>query len=321
VFVAWQEFASLGDDDAGRIMMARFSGRPRKVGFDVRVDDQDGAGKWMPSIAFAGSRPVVAWVDERDHGPEGEPLEHIYVARGLPGGRSFGAAVRVDAGTPDALALHNDNKWAPAIAAQKKQLFVAWADFRSYQWDIYSARSLDTGLTWQPNVRVDNSLVFERVNERPTVAIDRPGNVHVAWTDLRARQPDTNVFYARSVDRGATFGPNVQIDDSKVGFDPNVDTPSNQWSPSLAVDANGVFVAWQDNRLGNNDVFFTRSFDGGQSFLADERVDDTGDGPSEQTRPSLGFGGKGAKRVCYVAWEDSRNGDRDVYVAARLCPN
>jgi hypothetical protein len=227
----------------------------------------------------------------------------------------------VDAGTPDALSLHNDNKWAPSIAAQKKQIVVAWADFRSYQWDIYSARSFDAGLTWQPNVRVDDSAVFERVNERPSVAIDRPGNVHVAWTDLRARQPDTNVFYARSVDHGATFGPNVQIDDSEVGFDPNVDTPSNQWSPSLAVDANGVFVAWQDNRLGNNDVFFTRSFDGGLSFQADERVDDTGDGTSEQTRPSLAFGGKGAKRVCYVAWEDSRNGDRDVYLAARACPN
>jgi hypothetical protein len=113
----------------------------------------------------------------------------------------------------------------------------------------------------------------------------------------------------------------VQIDDSKVGFDPNTDTPSNQWSPSLAVDGNGVFVAWQDNRLGNNDVFFTRSFDFGQSFVADERVDDTGGGHSEQTRPSLAFGGKGAKRVCYVGWEDSRNGDRDVYVAARPCPN
>ena len=221
----------------------------------------------------------------------------------------------MDAGTPDA-PPSTTTTGAPSIAAQKKQI-VAWAD---------SALPVDTRavrrrLTWQPNVRIDNSTVFERVNERPSVAIDRPGNVHVAWTDLRARQPDTNVFYARSVDHGATFGPNVQIDDSKVGFDPNVDTPSNQWSPSLAVDANGVFVAWQDNRLGNNDVFFTRSFDGGLSFQADERVDDTGDGTSEQTRPSLAFGGKGAKRVCYVAWEDSRNGDRDVYLAARACPN
>ena len=31
-------------------------------------------------------------------------------------------------------------------------------------------------------------------------------------------------------------------------------------------DRDRLFVAWQDNRLGNNDVFFTTSFDGGATF-------------------------------------------------------
>jgi hypothetical protein len=319
VYVAWQEFASLGNDDAGRIMMARLNARASKIGFDVRVDDQDGAGKWTPSIAFVGSRPVVAWIDERDAGPDGEPLEHVYMARGFSGGVAFGPSIRVDAGAPEDLALHNDNKWAPTIAANKKQILVAWADFRNYQWDIFSARSLNAGLSFQPNVRIDDSPNFERVNERPSIGIDRRGTVHVAWTDLRDRQPDTNIFYARSVDRGATFSSNKQLDDSKVGFDVDTDTPTNQWYPSLAVDRDLVVAAWQDNRLGNNDIFFTFSSDSGALFRPSERVDDTGDGPSEQTRPSLTLGGKGSKRVCHVAWEDSRNGDRDIYVASRPC--
>jgi len=54
-------------------------------------------------------------------------------------------------------------------------------------------------------------------------------------------------------------------------------------------------------------------------FLPDERIDDTGGGPSEQSRPSLAIGGPGVKRVCYVAWADGRNGDRDIYVASRAC--
>jgi hypothetical protein len=320
VFVAWQEFMHRGDDDTGRIMMARFSGRPTKVGFDVRVDDRDDSGKWMPSIAFSGSKPVVAWIDERDLGPEGEPLEHVYAARGFSGGSAFAPPVRVDAGTPVDLSSHLDNKWAPSLAANKRFLFVAWADFRNYAWEIFSAASYDGGLSYVPNVRVDNApTTVERIHERPSAAIDKNGTIHVAWTDLRSRQPDTNVFYARSIDRGLTFSPNVALDDSKAGYDVNTDTPSNQWSPSLAVQDGRIFVAWQDNRLGNNDVFFTSSFDAGQHFQADERVDDTGTGPSEQTRPSLTIGGRGAKRVCYVAWEDGRNGDRDVYVAARPC--
>jgi hypothetical protein len=320
VFVVWQEYMHRGDDDTGRIMMARYSGRPRKVGFDVRVDDLDDSGKWMPTIAFLGSKPIVAWIDERDLGPEGEPFEHVYAARGFTGGVGFAPPVRVDGGTPVDLSSHLDNKWAPSIAANKRQLFIAWADFRRYAWEIFSSSSFDKGLSYVSNVRVDNApTAVERIHERPSAAIDRDGTIHVAWTDLRSRQPDTNVFYARSTDSGVTFSPNVAIDDSKVGFDANTDTPSNQWSPSLAVQDGRLFVAWQDNRLGNNDIFFTRSFDAGQHFLDDERVDDTGTGSSEQSRPSLAIGGRGAKRTCYVAWEDSRNGDRDIYVAARPC--
>src|SRR5439155_17835691 len=101
LYVVWQEFTTGHDDDSGRIKLARFDVGGRKRGPDVRVDDLDGPGKWMPAIALVGRDPVVAWVDERDAGPEGEPLEHVYAARGRNGGRVFAPAVRVDAGTPD----------------------------------------------------------------------------------------------------------------------------------------------------------------------------------------------------------------------------
>ncbi len=320
VIVVWQEFVSRGNDDAGRIMLARLSGSGRKRGTDVRVDDVDGVGKWMPSVAFAGTRPVVTWIDERDLGPEGEPLEHVYAARGFPTASAFEPAVRVDGGgVGDPLALHNDNKWSPAITATKSSVYVAWTDFRNYNWDVFTARSIDGGRTFAPNVRVDDFPGFERINERPSIAADVDGRLHVAWTDLRAREPDTNVFYARSGDGGQTFSTNRQLDDSPQGFVPDTDTPTNQWYPSLAADRGNLFVAWQDNRLGNNDVFFATSLDAGNTFLASERVDDTGAGTSEQTRPSLAIGGKGAKRTCYVAWEDDRNGNRDIYVARRAC--
>jgi hypothetical protein len=227
--------------------------------------------------------------------------------------------VRVDGGPIDPLALHLDNKWAPAMATDGKSVFLAWSDFRNYNWDIFLARSDDRGATWTTNVQVDDFPDLERIDERPTLGIARKGPLHVAWTDLRAREADTNVFYARSTDRGATFTANVQLDDSKTGFDPDVDTPSNQWHPSLAVDGNALFVAWQDNRLGNGDVFFTTSFDGGASFAPAERVDDTGTGQSEQSRPALALSRRGAKRKCLVAWEDDRNGASEIYVARRDC--
>ncbi len=319
VAVAWQEFADGGDDDEGRVKLAWFDTRGRKRGPDVRVDDAMPGGAWMPAVAFAGSRPVVAWIDERDIGPDGQRLAHVYAARGEPGGRAFGTNVRVDAGAPVPLATHHDNKWSPSIAARGRDVFIAWADFRSYNWDVYLAHSADRGITFGTNVRIDDSPAFERINERPVLAADRRGVVHAAWTDLRARQPDTNVLYARSNDAGATFSPNRQLDGSQVGFDPDVDTPSNQWHPALAAQRDRLFVAWQDNRLGNNDVFFTTSLDGGGTFAPAERVDDTGAGQSGQTRPALAVGGSGARRRCYVVWEDDRGGDADVYLGRRDC--
>jgi len=319
VLVVWQEFAAGASDDAGRIKLARFDARGSKRGADVRVDDQEGAGKWVPAIALVGNDPVVAWIDERDAGPEREPLEHVYVARGRGGGVTFDPAVRIDAGPTDPLAAHLDNKWGPTLATRGNAVYAAWSDFRNYNWDIFLARSDDGGGTWGASVEVDDFPDLERLDERPSLAVDGRGPLHVAWTDLRAREPDTNIFYARSDDRGASFTANRQLDDSRVGFDADRDTPTNQWHPSLAADHGALFVAWQDDRLGNDDIFFTTSFDGGATFAPAERVDDTGPGVSTQSRPSLALGRRDKRRLCYVAWEDDRGGTSDVYLARRAC--
>ena len=89
-------------------------------------------------------------------------------------------------------------------------------------------------------------------------------------------------------------------------------------APGAGGAARRLFVAWQDDRLGNNDVFFTTSSDGGTTFAPAERVDDTGAGQSGQTRPALALGG-GSRRRCYVVWEDDRGGDADVYLGRRDC--
>lgn len=319
VAVVWQELASGRNDDDGRIQLAWFNVRGAKQGADVRVDDHDGSGKWLPAIALPGPRPVVTWIDERDLGPEGEALEHVYAARAAAGGRAFAAAIRVDAGAPVPLAAHQDNKWCPTIAAAGRDVWIAWADFRNYNWDVFLARSGDRGATFGPNVRIDDFPAIERVNERPVLAPDRHGRLHAAWTDLRAREADTNVFYTRSDDGGATFGPNRQLDDSRTGFDPDTDTPTNQWFPTMVADRGKLFVAWQDDRLGNDDIFFATSADGGETFAAAERVDDTGSGRSAQTRPSLALQGRGNRRRCLVAYEDDRDGTRDVWLARRPC--
>jgi len=320
LLVVWQTFDDGWDDDTGRIMSARFDVRGRKRGADLPVDDGVASGKWLPQVVFAAGRPVVAWIDERDRGPEGEVLEHVYVARGVDRrGSRFDTPRRVDAGEPVALAAHLDNKWHPALAARGRRVHLAWVDFRDYNWDVITAASTDGGETFGANVRIDDFAGFERINERPALALDRDGTVHAAWTDLRARQPDTNVFHAHSIDGGSTFTPNVRLDDADVALDLNRAAPSNQWHPSLVADRGWLAAVWQDDRAGNNDVWFATRGAADAAFGPAERVDDTGDGPSAQTRPQLTIAGRGRRRRCHAVWVDDRDGSPDIYHARRAC--
>jgi predicted amidohydrolase len=319
LFVAWQEFCSGRDDDCGRIKLAHFDRNGEKLAADARVDDGlTQAGRWNPALAVTGSgSPLVAWVDERDPGPNGLRFEHIYFARGRRAGTVFSPNVRVDAGEPLAAAAALDNKWAPTLAVAGLRIYVAWTDFRNYNWDIYTAHSRG-GASFSTNVRIDDFPDLERIDDHPSIGVDGRGVVHAVWADRRSTDADTNVFYSRSLDGGRSFEANRQVDSSVVGFDPNRDTPSNQWHPRLAVNGSDVTVVWQDNRLGNNDIFFARSRDAGASFDADERVDDSGGGASNQSRPDIAVDTDDPSgRTVYVTWEDDRTGTSNIFLARR----
>ena len=315
VFVVWQELEAHDDDDMGHIKLARFDADGRRLGDVLDVGGEaDRSGKWTPAIALdSAGNPLVAWIDERDRSPRGLPLEHLYFSRGRGGGARMGRSVRVDRGAPVAAATELDNKWAPSLAVRRNSFFVTWTDFRNYQWDIYMSRSL-TGGAFEVNRRVDDAHEPERIHDHPVIAVDARGTLHAVWADRRKQEPDTDIRYARSTDGGRHFSQSLVIDGAEPQLDPDTQTPSNQWHPALAVSGNEVLVVWQDNRLGDNDIFFTRSHNAGQSFDPAERVDDSGDDPSDQYRPALAVDPGVA---LYVAWEDERFGRSAIALTRR----
>jgi len=328
LYVTWQEFETGRNDDAGRIMLARFDLNGTKLGPDVRVDSGgDGFGKWQPQVAAdKNGDPVVVWVDERDGGPDGVRFEHIYFAHSEDFGLTFEPSYRADdvgvgkKVVTDPLAAALDNRWRPAITILKKNMFVVWADFRNYNWDIFLSKVPVSKTKGKPNIRVDDFPSFERVNTEPAIALNAKGIVNVAWTDIRARQADSNIFFTQALKKNPKkWQPSRRLDDSSVGFDPDTDTSTTQSHPSMAAAANTLCVAWQDDRNGTNDIYFKASIDGGAIFPTDERVDDAGSGASGQTAPSVTAAGAVGTR-CYVVWEDDRNGDPDIFVASRLVP-
>jgi hypothetical protein len=49
-------------------------------------------------------------------------------------------------------------------------------------------------------------------------------------------------------------------------------------------------------------------------------VDDTGAGPSNQYNPDVAIARTQGTTRCYVVWEDTRDGDSDIYLASRVLP-
>jgi predicted amidohydrolase len=327
VYVVWQRLGAGGNQRDAQIRIAQFDPVLTKLHPDVRVDDADGVGKWQPTVATFTKlgHPVVTWVDERDTGPGVSRFEHLRAVR-ASGGRGpdyrptldFHRASRrlVRKKVIDGRSAQLDNEWAPTVAFDGRHMHAAWLDFRNYNWDVYAARGNRAGMRYKPGVRVDDSPNFERLNSSPSLAFDdETRRLVLAWSDQRDREPDTNIFYTTSTDGGVTWSAPARLDDGDDSFDPDTGVRSRQWQPDVTARGGRACVAWQDDRLGNSDIFAALSTDGGATFAADERVDDSSTGPSEQFEPATvlmpGLG------RCYVAWSDDRSGDFDIRIASR----
>ncbi len=274
---------------------------------NILVNEVTPSGQHLPSIALGPSNQTyIVWVDCRND-PTCETNTDIYFARSTDGGQSFDPVVLV---SDDGTFFAN----APKIAADSSgNLYVVWHDNRAGadSWDVYLSRSVNGGESFLPSVQV-NDYISGVDQYEPDLALDSSGNIYVSWNryyyDEDLQQYDYDVYMSKSTDEGATFGPNVKVNDGSDW----------QYKSSIKVGNSNVYVTWTDRRNeGISDVYFAKSTDGGDSFSANVQV-------NHYTEQSQGYPEMALDEdeVIYIVWNDSRNlykkNGRDVFMARSL---
>src|SRR5216684_4096617 len=175
----------------------------------------------------------------------------IWFSGSSDGGATFSA--------PTMLSTNTGGSIDSQIAVDKNgNINVVWEDDLAGHSDISFSRSADNGATFSPPMNLSNPLGNSLANSNsPRLALDILGNINAVWANINPADLNTDIFFARSSDGGATFSTAQNVSHSS-GFS------SNPW---LTVDAGAnINVSWEDNTPGNRDIFFARSTDSGTTF-------------------------------------------------------
>jgi len=161
-------------------------------------------------------------------------------------------------------------------------LYVTWTRIGTGG-GIKFVKSTNGGLNWTSPVNVEDVAAGQGSN----VVVGTNFNIYVVWGG-------NGIKFDKSTNAGASFGTDFTLstNNNQIGF------------PFICVDYSNyatrgnVYVVWDDNRSGNNDVWFQSSTNGGTSWLASPvRVNDVT--TNNQYKPAIQCDTNGTISVIY----------------------
>lgn len=163
----------------------------------------------------------------------------------------------------------------PDVVVSENSIYVAWRDLRRPESDpgstsigILFRTSLNLGENFGNEMRLgDNgSILFP-----PQIAAFR-NFVSVVWEGLDS-SGQFQIFLRTSKDYGATFGQTLNLSRSS----------GEAREPQIAATIDNLYIVWEDNSMGNSDIFLITSPDFGDSFTSPVNVsNNAGDSHSPQ---------------------------------------
>lgn len=280
IHLVWQEFRH----GSPEIYYKRSTDAGASWGVDTRLTNDPGW-SYDASIGVSGSVLHLVWGDDFD---EGANVEIVY-KRSEDGGSTWGPSTR--------LTFADSWSESPSIAIEDSIIHLVWYDWRDatgdWDYEIYYKRSTDGGLTWGPDTRLTDNPSYSGF---PCVAVSGQV-VHVVWEDDRDVTMTGTIYYKRSADGGATWGPDTRLSE----------LPSDGWDPVVAVSGSDVHVVWMDERGGEaREIYYKRSTDGGLTWSEDTRLTNA---VASSEFPTIAVSGS----IVHVTWGDKRDMNFEIY--------
>ena len=174
-------------------------------------------------------------------------------------------------------------------------LYLVWTDSPDYKhvYQIYFQKSTDGGASWTTTQKITSTTVRSIY---PDIAVDSSGNLHLVWNYGNVGEGGTLIYYMKSSDQGGSWltykvltpggqyhppaitadslgSVHVVWDNFKSIFYRKSTNAGATWLetkeigstagdsafPAIALHPSGnPHVVWQDNTLGNYEIYYTR---------------------------------------------------------------
>jgi hypothetical protein len=261
----------------------------------VRYDAADGL-----TLKRNGSQLVCSW--------EGTDYENrpIWFSRSTDAGSTWEAAAQADPGTVEERAYTCGAPFSDGRVSQVWMVYESGTAIPDLRWTAQNGQG-DFGPPTYP-AEPAPEVPCECCN--PDQAVLDDGSVVVAFRNNQNNQ--RRIFVSRSTDEGATWPTSIRLDTSSALFFVCPAAP-----PSIAADGQDLIVAWgkAPGFPPNAHVYVAVSADGGQSFTAEIRIDES-DGSTQARNPHIARVGDFA----VIVWtaDDPVSGHSEIWTATSV---
>ena len=244
-------------------------------GTDTRLTNAVG-NSYNPSMSVSGQTLHIVWYDNRDGNNE------IYYKRSIDNGTNWGADTR--------LSNNSALSWDPAVAVSGNFVHIVWWDERDGNYEIYYIRSTDGGINWGTEIRLTNDGAqsgFVNISALDSL-------VFLIWDDNR--DGNHEIYYKLSTNNGVSWGIDTRLTNDS----------GHSERPTSFISSQFLHVTWEDDRDGNNEIYYNRSTDLGITWESDTRVTNNS---NDSDRPFVSV----TDSVVGIIWMDNRDGNYEIY--------